>query len=296
VNANATVAEFLRSARERLSPADAGLAQPALRARRVKGLRRDEVARLAGISSEYYTRIEQGRVPRASDAVINGLAEALRLTETERGYLFELLGASTRGRTPQRKRNRKVRAPLRQLLDRLDSSPAFVLGVGMEVLAMNELAKLFIHDFTTEKGTARSLARWAFLAPEARSFYLEWEDVAADIVAILRHDASSHRNDRELNELIGELTVKSSDFREWWAQHKVYECTSGRKRLNHPVVGRVDIDYQTFPVPGEPDQHLFVYNAQTGSPSDDALRILASLGNDITADKPSAGQPGSRAV
>lgn len=177
---------------------------------------------LAGISTEYYTRIEQGRVARASDAVIIGLAEALRLTDTERGYLFELLGSSTGGRIPQRQRqrSRSVRPPLRQLLGRLENSPAFVLGVGMEVLAMNELATLFLHDFTTEKGTARSLARWAFLAPEARSFYLDRDDVAADMTAILRRDASSHRNDRELNELIGELTVKSSDFRQWWAQHK----------------------------------------------------------------------------
>lgn len=281
---NATVAQFLRSARERLSPSDIGLTQPARRARRVAGLRRDEVARLAGISSEYYTRIEQGRVPRASDAVINGLAEALRLTDTERGYLFELLGASTAGRTPLRQRNRKVRPPLRQLLDQLDTSPAFVLGVGMEVLAMNELAKLLLHDFTREKGTGRSLARWAFLAPEARSLYLDWDDVAADIVAILRRDASSHPRDRELGELIGELMVKSSDFRAWWAKHKVYECTTGKKRLNHAAVGRVDIDYQTFPVPEEPDQQLFIYSAQTGSPSGDALRILASLGKDFPAD------------
>lgn len=148
---------------------------------------------------------------------------------------------------------------------------------------VHQLAKLFLHDFTKERGTARSLAHWAFLAPEARSFYLDWDEVAADIVAILRRDASSHRNDRALNELIGELTVKSSDFRTWWAQHKVYECTTGKKRLDHPLVGRVDIDYQTFPVPEEPDQHLFVYSAQTGSPSDDALRILASLGTDVAA-------------
>ena len=130
---------------------------------------------------------------------------------------------------------------------------------------MNELARLLIHDFTSEKGAHRSLARWAFLDPAARSFYLDWDTVAADIVAILRRDASGHPNDRELNELIGELTVKSSDFQAWWSQHKVYKCTSGKKCLNHPLVGRVDIDYQTFPVPGEPDQQLFVYSAQTGS-------------------------------
>jgi transcriptional regulator with XRE-family HTH domain len=185
VPADTTLAQFLRSARDRLSPADVGQTQPERRPRRVEGLRRDEVAGLAGISTEYYTRIEQGRVARASDAVIIGLAEALRLTDTERSYLFELLGSSTGGRTPQRQRTRSVRAPLRQLLGRLENSPAFVLGVGMEVLAMNELAKLLLHDVTKEKGTARSLARWAFLAPEARSFYLDWNDVAADIVAIL---------------------------------------------------------------------------------------------------------------
>ncbi|GAA1722104.1 helix-turn-helix transcriptional regulator [Isoptericola hypogeus] len=273
---NGTLASFLRAARGRVTPADIGLTTASFSVRRVPGLRRDEVAALAGVSVDYYTRMEQGRVARASDAVINALSSSLRLTETERVYLFTLLSASTGGRVQADKRSTRVRSSLRQMLDQMDNAAAFVLGVGMDVLAMNDLAKAFLHDFTKEKGLNRSLARWTFLNPAAREFYVDWELVAADVAAILRRDSSSHPNDRELNELIGELTVKSDEFRTWWPRHKVYECSFGRKKTMHPVVGRVDINYETFPVPGEPDQQLFVYTAATGSPSEDALRILSS--------------------
>jgi hypothetical protein len=269
------LADFLRAARARTSPADAGLPSGGLqKTRRVPGLRRDEVARLAGVSIDYYTRMEQGRVRHASDAVVNALSSALRLTETERGYLFTLFSPASGGRIAQRKPSTKVRPVMRQLLGQMDNTAAFVVGIGMEVLAMNTLAKALLHDFTAESGAARSLARWTFLAPEARAFYLDWGLVAADVAAILRRDSSSHPNDRKLNELIGELSVKSDEFGGWWAQHRVYECTFGSKRTNHPLVGRIDIDYQGFPVPGEPDQQLFVYTVKTGSPSEDAFRIL----------------------
>jgi transcriptional regulator with XRE-family HTH domain len=284
VDERATLADFLRAARGRVAPADVGLMTASFSVRRVPGLRRDEVAALAGVSVDYYTRMEQGRVTRASDAVINALSSALRLTATERTYLFSLLSASTGGRIQPNKRSTKVRPALRQMIDQMDDAAAFVLGVGMDVLAMNELAKAFLHDFTKEKGLERSLARWTFLAPEARGFYLDWDAVAADVAAILRRDSSSHPNDRRLNELIGELTVKSDEFRRWWPQHKVYECSFGRKKTMHPLVGRVDIDYETFPVPGEPDQQLFVYMAPTGSPSEDAMRILSSWGKTIPAE------------
>jgi hypothetical protein len=219
--------------------------------------------------------MEQGRIKHASDAVVNALCDALRLTETERKYLFSLFSPAT-GRPARHQRSAKVRPALRQLMEQMDNTAAFVVGVGMEVLAMNDLAKALLHDFTREKGLARSVARWAFLAPEARAFYLEWDLVAADMSSILRRDSSSHPNDSKLNELIGELTVKSGEFRKWWPQHKVYECTFGSKQLMHPLVGRIQIEYETFPVPGQPDQQLFLYTAKKGSPSDDALRILGN--------------------
>ena len=278
-----TLADFLRSARARLTPADVGLPiNPLAAARRVPGLRRDEVAGLAGVSVDYYARMEQGRVTQASDAVVNALAEVLHLNEAERTYLFSLLSASTGGRIQQRRRSNTIRPSVRTIMDSFPAQPAFVLGVGMDVLAMNDLAKLLLKDFTQGVGLGRSMARWTFLDPAARTLYLDWDIVARDVAAMLRHDARSHPNDRALNELIGELTVKSDEFRAWWSQHRVWECTFGVKRFMHPIVGRVDVDYETFPVPGEPGQQLFVYSTQPGSASNDALRILASWRTDQT--------------
>ncbi len=230
---------------------------------------------LAGMSVDYYTRMEQGRIKHASDAVVNGLCKALRLNETERGYLFSLFSPRA-GRPIAQKRSTKVRPILRQMMDQMDGTAAFVIGVGMDVLAMNGLAKALLHDFTTETGLSRSLARWAFLTSEGQAFYLDWDAAAADMAAIIRRDSTSHPNDRELNELIGELTVKSDRFRQWWPQHKVYECSSGTKHLMHPLVGELYIEYETFPVPGEPDQQMFLYTAKEASPSADALHILSS--------------------
>ncbi|WP_104128566.1 helix-turn-helix transcriptional regulator [Cryobacterium sp. Y57] len=278
-----TLADFLRSARARLTPADVGvLVNPHAPARRVPGLRRDEVAGLAGVSVDYYARMEQGRVTQASDAVVNALAGVLHLNEAERSYLFSLLSASTGGRIQQRRRTHAVRTSVRTIMDSFTTQPAFVLGVGMDVLAMNDLAKLLLKDFTKASGLGRSMARWTFLDPSARTLYLDWEIVACDVAAMLRHDARSHPNDRALNELIGELTVKSDEFRAWWSQHRVWECTFGVKRFEHPIVGRVDVDYETFPVPGEPDQQLFVYSTEPASASNDALLILASWRTDQT--------------
>jgi len=288
VASSANVSHFLRAARSRLQPRDVGLVPQERRSRRVKGLRRDEVARLAGVSVEYYTRIEQGRVARVSDVVIHGLADALRLTETERKYLVTLIGGGTGARAPKRPAAAKVRPSIRQLLERVDNSACFVLGTGMRALAMNSLAKALLHDFTQEAGLRRSLARWTFLDPVPRSLYLDFEVVAADVAAILRRDSAAYPNDAELNQLIGELTVKSDEFRAAWSQHKVYECSHGTKRLLHPVVGRIDIEYETFMVPNQPDQQLFIYGAKAGSPSEDALRILATWSAD-EAQKPVDG-------
>lgn len=271
-----TLADFLRAARSRLAPADAGLPALASSTRRVPGLRRDEVAVLAGVSVDYYTRMEQGRVQRASDAVINALSSALRLSETERSYLFGLLSSSDGGRPAVQQRSTRIRPAVQQILDQLDVAAGVVFGAGMDVLAMNGLAKSLMHDFTRESGQARSMARWTFLAAEAKAYYLDWEKVAFDVVAILRRDASRLPNDTQLHELIGELTIKSDEFRRWWPQHKVYEWSFGTKRVLHPIAGRMDIDYETFPVPGDPSLELCVYTAANGSASQDALRILAS--------------------
>lgn len=214
---------------------------------------------------------------------MNGLCSALRLNNTERSYLFSLFSPAG-NRVSTAKRTTKVRPILHQVLDQMENTAAFVLGVGMEVLAMNDLARKLMPDFTAETGLNRSLARWTFLAPEARNYYREWDVVAADMTAILRRDSSRHPNDRVLNELVGELTVKSEAFHKWWPQHMVYECSFGTKLLSHPLVGKIDIEYETFPVPGDPDQQLFLYTAKKGSPSADALRILATWDNTARRD------------
>ncbi|WP_431038468.1 helix-turn-helix transcriptional regulator [Streptomyces sp. P6-2-1] len=276
------LADFLRSARARLAPQDVGLGSGGPTVRRVPGLRRDEVALLAGMSADYYTRMEQGRVTHASDAIVNGLCEALRLNETERDYLFTLFSPRAAHAAPRKRAAKEVRPVLRQMMDQMDDTAAFVVGAGMEVLAMNDLAIALLHDFTKETGLSRSLARWAFLTPEGRAFYLDWDAAAADMAAILRRDATNRPDDRHVNELIGELSVKSAEFRRWWSQHKVYQCSFGTKRLMHPLVGELHIAYETFPVPGKPEQQLFLYTAEKGSPSADALRILASWGSEAS--------------
>ena len=275
MNTAGTLTDFLRSARARLAPGDVGLPVNQT-VRRVPGLRRDEVAGLAGVSVDYYARMEQGRVTQASDAVINALSVALQMNETERTYLFTLLSASTGGRVDVRERTTVVRTPLRAIMDSLTDSPAFVLGPGMQVLAMNSLAVSLMTDFGSRSGRHRSLARWTFLDPGARAYYLDWELVAADVAAILRRDTRSHPHDAALTALIAELGEHSPEFRVMWAEHRVYECTFGTKRLVHPVVGRIDVDFENFAVAGEPDQELFVYSTPAGSPSSDALNILAA--------------------
>lgn len=270
-----TLAGFLKAARARLTPEAAGLPVAARTGgRRVRGLRRSEVATLAGMSVDYYTRMEQGRVRSASEAVATGLAEALRLDVTERAYLFDLLSTHpTRTLTAS---PMKVRATIREFITALPDRPAYVSGVGMEVLAMNPLATALIADLSHRRGNGRSIAHWTFLDPAARDHYVEWERVAADVTSTLRRHSLDHPDDASLQRLIGELSTKCPEFRQWWADHRVFELAHGVKKLSHPVVGRLDLHYEVFPVAGSPGQQLIVYQAPPGSPAEESLRILAS--------------------
>jgi hypothetical protein len=172
----------------------------------------------------------------------------------------------------------RVRSGVHSLLESMATTPAFVVGRGMSLLAMNHLARVVLFDMDAIPAKERNLARWTFLDPEARRRYVDWETVAADAAAILRMEAGTRPADRALHELVGELTVRSADFRRMWSDHHVYACTFGSKRLMHPSVGRIDIDYEAFDVPGDPDQKVFVYTAASGSASADALSLLASWG------------------
>lgn len=261
--------EFLRARRARIKPEDAGF--PRGGRRRVPGLRRDELARLAGVSVEYYTRLEQGRSPNVSDSVLDAIADALSLTDTEREHL-RMLVRPTRHARPL-PRGAQIRPSLQNILDQMDRIPAVVLGPRLDVLAWSRLgAALGGYEDATEWNLPRQL----FLDPKSREIYPEWEDVAADTVAVLRRATGRAPDDPELTALIGSLSIRSAEFRALWARHDIREKTFGRKRINHPLVGELDLAYESFPLTGEHDMMLVTYIAEPGSPSAEKLAVLAS--------------------
>lgn len=272
---NEELKEFLRSRRARLDP----LTVDGTRAgtRRVPGLRREEVAHLAGVSPDYYSRLEQGRAAHASDEVLDAVARALRLDGTERAYLFQIARAPRRTARRAPARVQKVRAGVRRVLETLDdTTPAFVFGRRMDVLAANRLARALMTDFEALPPRERNMLRYTFLDESTRELYAEWETVAKDNVGSLRLDAARHPDDPLLAELVGELSVKSPEFRRWWADHNVRERSHGSKRFHHPIVGDLTIDYECMPLPGDPDQILCIYTTAAGSPSETAIRLLAN--------------------
>jgi transcriptional regulator with XRE-family HTH domain len=265
--------DFLRSRRARIQPGEAGL--PLQSRRRVPGLRREEVAQLAGVSVDYYVRLEQGRGKHVSDAVLDAVARVLRLDPTEREHLRDLA-------RPERVRNApgpsdRIRPGVRLMLDAMKDTPACVLGHGMDVLAWNALGDA-VSGFSRHE--APNNARAVFLSPEARDFYPEWQAVAAETVAFLRLSAGRYPGDRRLRELVAELSAGSEDFRRLWADHPVKEKTWGVKRISHPLVGELDVGYETLVLPGDRDQALVVYTAPPGSATAERLALLASWSAD----------------
>ncbi|GAA2531944.1 helix-turn-helix transcriptional regulator [Winogradskya humida] len=272
---NAELKQFLRSRRAKLRPEDAGLPQQP--GRRVPGLRREELAALAGVSVDYYVRLEQGRNLNPSEAVVDAIARALRLDDAERDHLFDLSRAR-RGRRPAAMRAQQVPPTVFRLLESLDAAatPAFVVGRRMDYLAVNRMARALICDFNALPAQDRNNVRFMFLDPYARELYPDWASVASETVAVLRSYAGRHPDDPALTALVGELSVKCDDFRRRWADHEVHVRTSGSKRYRHPVVGTLTIDYQALQLPEDAEQTLFVYTASPGSESAEALRLLAS--------------------
>ncbi|WP_026932540.1 helix-turn-helix transcriptional regulator [Glycomyces tenuis] len=270
------IADFLRTRRARVTPGQAGLADDG-RVRRVPGLRRDEVARLANMSTEYYTRLEQGRGGSPSPEVLDALASALRLDASERAHLVDLCGRRPAKRS--RPVAQRVRPGLLLTIQTLDHVPAFIIGRRLDVLAANRLAREVITDFEAVPAAERNMARYYLLNPEARERVLDWEQAAADTVAVLRFQAGRHPGDRQLADLIGELTVHCPEFSGWWNDHQVLRRTHGVKRYRHPVVGDMEFAYESFEAPGDPDQTVCVYNVEPGSASAEALRLLDSWTN-----------------
>ncbi|WP_109005472.1 helix-turn-helix transcriptional regulator [Streptomyces rishiriensis] len=264
--------DFLRSRRARIRPEEVGL--PSHGRRRVPGLRREEVAQLAGVSVDYYIRLEQGRGPAVSDAVLDAVARVLRLDDTEHAYLR----AVARPHRPAGRRSApRVRTGVQLLLDSMERTPAFVLDVRMDVLAWNAAADA-VFGYGRAGPDGRNIPRHVFLDPGSRDFYPQWSAVAAQCVAHLRNLAGHHRDDRRLTALVGELSLKSEDFRRLWADHPVRECAYGVKRVQHPVAGLLTLPYETLAVAADPDQTLLVYTAEAGSETEERLRLLGSWG------------------
>ncbi len=268
------LSQFLQSRRARLHPEDVGLDAEAAGPRRVPGLRREELAQLAGVSVDYYVRLEQGRQVNASDQVLDALARALNLDETEHAHLVALARPTAARRSPAIPKQR-VRRGTRLLLDGL-TGPAFILGPRLEVLATNRMARALLCDFDALPPRERNHARWVFLDPATRTLYADWERVARDNVAVLRLAAGRHPDDPELAALVGELSVKSDDFARWWAAHDVLRRSHGTKRFAHPVVGELTISYEALILPDDPEQTLFLYSVEPDSASEAALRLLDS--------------------
>jgi transcriptional regulator with XRE-family HTH domain len=275
IDHRAEVREFLSSRRARITPGQAGL--PAYGGnRRVTGLRREEVAMLAGVSVDYYVRMERGNLSGASESVLDALAHALQLDEAEREHLFTL--ARTAGTSPRRRRTTptSVRPAVQHVLDAIADAPAWVRNGRHDIMAMNRLARALYAPVLADPRRPANTTRFVYLDPAAPEFFVDWERVASDAAAMLRLEAGRNPNDPALITLVGELSTRSEIFRQRWASHDVQFHRSGRKRLRHPVVGELDLNFESMELPSEPGLFLNVYTATPGSPSADALKMLAS--------------------
>ncbi len=276
MDARSEIREFLTSRRAKITPEQAGLRTYGGQ-RRVPGLRREEVSLLAGVSVDYYTRLERGNASGVSESVLEALARALQLDEAERAHLFDLARAA--GSTPRRRRRpapQRVRPSVQRILDTITGAPAFVRNGRLDILAANRLGRAFYSQhFDSPHGPANG-ARFIFLDPRATDFYVDWEQVATDAVAILRSEAGRDPFDRDLSDLVGELSTRSETFRTRWAAHNVRFHDTGSKRFHHPVVGDLALTFETMQLAADAGLMLFVYTAEPGSKSEEALNLLAS--------------------
>jgi transcriptional regulator with XRE-family HTH domain len=274
---SAEIRDFLSTRRARITPEQAGL--PVYGGnRRVTGLRREEVAMLAGVSVDYYVRMERGGLAGASESVLDALAEALRLDEAERTHLYALARESgARGGSRKRSTPAAVRPQVQQLLDAMTDAPAWVRNGRHDIVAMNQLARALYSPVLADPRRPANTTRFVYLQPEAaQQFFVDHDRIANDAAAMLRLEAGRNPHDKALIELVGELSTRSELFRRRWASHDVKFHRSGQKRLRHPVVGQLDLDFEGMELASSPGLHLNVYTAAAGTPTADALRLLAS--------------------
>jgi transcriptional regulator with XRE-family HTH domain len=270
------IREFLTSRRAKITPEQAGL--PTFGStRRVPGLRREEVALLAGVSVDYYTRLERGNASGVSDTVLEALARALQLDDAERAHLFDL-ARSTQMSTPRRRRRaqQRIRPTVQHMLDAMAGVPAFVRNGRLDIVGVNELGRALYPGHFDSTAQPPNTARFVFLDDRATTFYTDWDRVAHDVVAILRAEAGRDPYDRELSDLVGELSTRSELFRTLWAAHNVRTHDTGLKRIHHPLVGELTLSFEAMELVADPGLTLFVYTAEPGSKSEQALNLLAS--------------------
>jgi hypothetical protein len=271
------VRDFLRSRRARISPQQAGLPDYGGH-RRVPGLRREEVAMLAGVSVDYYVRLERGNLAGASDSVLESVATVLRLDDAERRHLRDLARAvgPGSGRPRRRPGARTVGLSVQVMLDAMTEAPAVVRDDRLDIVACNALARALYAPLFDDPGHRPNHARFAFLDPRAREYWVDWERAADDTVGVLRSAAGRDPFDGDLTALVGELSTRSEEFRTRWAAHHVHLHTGGTKRIQHPVAGRLELMYDSMTIAAAPGLTMLVYTAAPGSGTADALRVLAS--------------------
>ncbi|MFI0465956.1 helix-turn-helix transcriptional regulator [Saccharopolyspora sp. 5N102] len=288
VDQRSELGEFLRSRRARIGPEEAGIVTYGGR-RRVPGLRREELAQLAGVSAGYYTRLEQGQSPNASDAVLDAVARVLRLDEDERAHLYGLARRKPKGR--KRSRPEQLRPAIRVMIESFGDVPALVLGRRTDVLAWNRMAHALLAahlDFDAPQRVADrpNWARLFFLDPHLRELFGDWARKAKDTAADLRLIAGRYPHDPKLTELIGELTMNSPEFAALWAAHPVSGCAHDRRSYHHPLVGTLTLGTELLQIPDDEGQRIAVFNAEPGSSSEAALKLLADLTFASTTSRP----------
>jgi transcriptional regulator with XRE-family HTH domain len=268
------IREFLTTRRAKVTPERAGL--PTFgRHRRVSGLRREEVALVAGISVEYYTRLERGNARGVSDEVLDAVSQALQLDEAERAHLLDLVRTGNEERAPRRTAApQRVRPSIQRVVDAMSDVAAFVHNGRLDMLYANQLAGALYSEHDRDPVRPANSARFLFLDPRARTFYVDWEQVAHDVVAALRGEAGRNPYDRALSDLIGLLSTRSDEFRVRWASHDVRFHRSGTKRFHHPLVGDLTLAYDSLQLPADTGLTMVTYSAEPGSASETALQEL----------------------